>query len=1497
MMADFDRLKSELRKTLHSIMMEESKSWLIRSLLRNKIATWDIYKFAENQADLRTSIKSLDWPTMNTALRAKLKDIKQTLIQEKKKKSKVEYILEHELRDRNITLKQLMNPWKKDIRKEKVHRILTLKKKVVHLKNKQRDNTADVMEKKEAKTHPPKFLSEYNNLRIFSTSENFPKGKTPTGPFVGSSSIKLSKGELRLLSRHPKYSIRTKVDVDEYKIEVEKMNAKRKYDLQTLNNNDNGGSINIVELKAGGVLDPSTELINKKEASREEELKRLWEEERDRVVFDPILNKVNFNNRRPTDYKHNKRIILPKPAPIEIELECDRRRRKYLQVLDMYKAEIKKKKKQSCHKDEKNIEKKGENDIKERHPKRKKEKSEIDNLSDSEQKGLKSLKKRVREGELVLTTTDKSGRMAVLSREQYIEAGKVHTEKDELLDWKTIHYLQNQINSHTWWSSKIFGNSKNTDQTRMGKNTMETSYQIPEMSLLVKDHKVWSEEEKKPVPSRPVLSGNSCLNTHLSELVSEILEPISTRITSAEITSTEEALNKLTELNELVKTNGNWMHDEKYNILTLIGQEEDYISNILDSLVNEQEIIRGGLEGQIEPDEGPDTLSSQNLGPVSDTLPSPDPRLASLSATNQSRPDNTNRDGGKNKQTRLDDFWPNTLNNFSSNVSGACSQSSESHGRELDLIERELRKKSKNAKAFSEKIELATHASIIWGRKFDELEHCASSMGVVRQNSDVARASSMGVVRQNSDVLNETVNIGTNVARQNSDVLNETVNIGTDVARQISDLLNETVDSDKLRVQSNISVDSEASDILPMVEPKPTQHHIPPLQNLEEKPIIIGADVSALYPSMIKEVTGELVYRAVTKTDIEFEGLDYDFMAVYLFLVLGTGLMLKCGLESVIPVRKNKSKARSLLALSNRDIHEWNTKPQAYTQEIKRKMLGRMLQILTIVLMSSSCYSFAGDIYRQVNGAGIGERGSACLAKIIMSLWDKLWAKVQSDAGLFSPLFIRYVDDIRIYLHPINDGWKWVENRWMYNEAFKDNRSYHERTKENIRNSLNGLLEGIELTVETELDFINGMLPTLDFQTRVRDNGEIEFLHFKKPMASGLVVQKGTALGKQTVFASLRQDLIRRLSHVSSHFGINEHVKIVEDFTQSLADSGHNYSFAKSIILQALTRFKTMKIRSQLDSTDVRFLPLYRNRLYDFDRRSMIKKTLGRTWYTGKNFGDIFKQEWKRRLKRKGGRKYVLSNRGERKPPPPSTVMFVPSTDGGVLLNMLEKLEQQLWKDGDSTWSVKLVEQSGKQLRYMFTSRMPIAKGCPLGKDCIVCDDDAVKCSSRGVVYLAECLECQDVIAEKEINGASLSNSWYVGETSRPLRMRAREHWNKLQDLDVHSFIFTHWMKDHGLSMFPPKYTFKILGTYSDSLSRQIAEAIHIETKGILNKKSEFGTNHIPRLEAAKSERDRDAILEKEAKDRANLLSDLVCFRNVITNVVEIEEKKNCCAL
>ena len=66
-----------------------------------------------------------------------------------------------------------------------------------------------------------------------------------------------------------------------------------------------------------------------------------------------------------------------------------------------------------------------------------------------------------------------------------------------------------------------------------------------------------------------------------------------------------------------------------------------------------------------------------------------------------------------------------------------------------------------------------------------------------------------------------------------------------------------------------------------------------------------------------------------------------------------------------------------------------------------------------------------------------------------------------------------------------------------------------------------------------------------------------------------------------------------------------------------------------------------------------------------------IKGTLGRTWYAGVNYGDKYKQDWKRKIKRKGGKIMKKEHKMER----PSTVMFVPSTPDGALLKMLNDLQ------------------------------------------------------------------------------------------------------------------------------------------------------------------------------------------------------------------------------
>ena len=100
----------------------------------------------------------------------------------------------------------------------------------------------------------------------------------------------------------------------------------------------------------------------------------------------------------------------------------------------------------------------------------------------------------------MITKTDKSGRLAILTKSQYLESGRCHTVKEQKLGWRDIKYIQTQINNHTWWLSTILGNSKDTDPIRMTKNIQEFSQQIPEMYILVKDHKPWTENSQKPCP-------------------------------------------------------------------------------------------------------------------------------------------------------------------------------------------------------------------------------------------------------------------------------------------------------------------------------------------------------------------------------------------------------------------------------------------------------------------------------------------------------------------------------------------------------------------------------------------------------------------------------------------------------------------------------------------------------------------------------------------------------------------------------------------------------------------------------------------------------------------------------------------------------------------------------------------------------------------------------------------------------------------------------------
>ena len=121
------------------------------------------------------------------------------------------------------------------------------------------------------------------------------------------------------------------------------------------------------------------------------------------------------------------------------------------------------------------------------------------NLTSDELNGLQSLKKRIRDGSIIICETDKSKRFATLSPSQYIQAGNVHTMKDIEICPDQIKRLQNNVNDHVWWFNKIMNTGTNWGhEDRMAKNVIDKGEQVCHMQLLIKDHKGWSPGSGTP---------------------------------------------------------------------------------------------------------------------------------------------------------------------------------------------------------------------------------------------------------------------------------------------------------------------------------------------------------------------------------------------------------------------------------------------------------------------------------------------------------------------------------------------------------------------------------------------------------------------------------------------------------------------------------------------------------------------------------------------------------------------------------------------------------------------------------------------------------------------------------------------------------------------------------------------------------------------------------------------------------------------------------------
>ena len=100
------------------------------------------------------------------------------------------------------------------------------------------------------------------------------------------------------------------------------------------------------------------------------------------------------------------------------------------------------------------------------------------------------MKKRIRNSEIVILKTDKSGKLAPMSREKYEKMGKEKVKNDEKIDRKEVRRIERRMNEQVVMWSKILNSGENHEHLdRIISSKQSNSENLALMYFMFKDHK------------------------------------------------------------------------------------------------------------------------------------------------------------------------------------------------------------------------------------------------------------------------------------------------------------------------------------------------------------------------------------------------------------------------------------------------------------------------------------------------------------------------------------------------------------------------------------------------------------------------------------------------------------------------------------------------------------------------------------------------------------------------------------------------------------------------------------------------------------------------------------------------------------------------------------------------------------------------------------------------------------------------------------------------
>ena len=950
------------------------------------------------------------------------------------------------------------------------------------------------------------------------------------------------------------------------------------------------------------------------------------------------------------------------------------------------------------------------------------------NITEEERMGLKRIQKRIKEGELIVMKTDKSGKMSVTDRENYAKMGQEHIKDDKKIDREEVRRIDKLMNEHSAAWCNMWGTGRHHGQEdRIVSSKTTRSENTAKLYLTHKDHK------KDPGKTRPIGTAN-CSNTRgFANCVSELLEALAnSEEDSYEVISSEDLLSSTKEHNIEVEE---IKKEVAQKLKRKIECTKCKVWNLRCKSCTEKRRTREVV------------LSEEVQNEVVEVIPP-----SKLLPTNKSPPKRNFRMQRSETPPSFVDWCPEKI-------------PSPSLPSKNPLPPRNFRvQRSETPPSF--------------------VDWCPAK---IPSHSPPPPKPHSPTNNEVTDILEEVLLEVVEVVE-----FEATVRVVREILTDIAEMIEETRDKDKRKeveecedcmevVNETIGQECEECG-------KGEEYETPKMALIGMDAVALFPSLSGKNTARIVREAAENTTMELEGFDWK-KGMVYVRVNKHLTRVkreMRKFLPIRKSTRGTEPGMASQS----LNKRKYRTENQWIFTQKIPTQREKKEMVGMVLEIAIRTLWENYSYRFGGEIYLQKEGGPIGQRPTMAASRIVMNDFFRKYNAILLKAELRVTLLRVYVDDGRQASTLLKRGMRFDEKKGEFvwsREAEKEDLERQEKGEKDDEFmarlcvvAMNHINEDITFTTEVASEFSNKKLPTLDMNLLMRKDYTITHSYYEKDMRSQILIEKNSAMTQRQKFSILANELTRRIYNIDENDEsfVQEVEETIEKFTAQLKTSGWEQRESAEIVKSGFIGWRRRKERRKEEGGC-----LYRSGAASLHKRTTRKLIGKETWYREDKQRDRDEyDEWEDKQKRSRTRKRGENEGKERNRI--VAVMFVPYTPKGELAKRLREVENDMEKHTGN--KLKIVERSGTKLIDLIHKSDPW-EGQDCGREnCILCATKqktgkylGQDCHRRCVVYETWCMTCEErdkkKIEEDEELDEEMRNRKiremkiykYIGESSR----------------------------------------------------------------------------------------------------------------------------------